>query len=66
MDFDLLNSMVDGKEWEDDSVHFCACGEEKNPSFEKCFMCSKKERVELDSWVSNLQYKTRKWPQEPF
>jgi hypothetical protein len=59
-------SILNDKEWEDDNVHFCECGEKKNPSFKKCFVCMKQEQVELDEWVRDLQYKSQGFDKKPF
>ncbi len=61
-----LENIDNGKEWEDDMVHYCTCGAEKNPDFPKCFMCGKKDRQDLDDWVAGLQYSAKKWDKEPF
>ena len=56
-----MESIDNGKEWEDDNIHYCACGAEKSPDFPTCFMCSKRERQEFDDWITSWQRSTIDW-----
>lgn len=42
------------------------CGEEKNPNFSLCYLCSMQEQDELDDWIKRVQIKTRLAKDQPF